>query len=63
MKTLTGINSVFSYMVAANGEVMFRKFPCFCENCYAMDYHSCKYNDLVGKPRVVVAAGENIRKD
>ena len=63
MKTLTGINSVFTYMVAPNGEVLLRKFPCFCENCYNMDFHNCKHKDLFGKARVVVAAGENIRKD
>ena len=63
MKTLTGINSAFTYIVSPEGEVMFRKFPCFCENCYNRDVHNCKHADLVGKVRVVVSAGENIRKD
>lgn len=63
MKTLTGINSVFSYIVSPEGEVLFRKFPCFCESCYKMDFKNCKHKDLVGTVRVVVSAGENIRKE
>lgn len=63
MKTLTGINSVFSYMVAPSGEVWFRKFPCFCEKCYNMDFENCKHKDLVGRSRSVVSSGEDIRKE
>ena len=63
VRTLTGINSVFTYIVAPNGEVLFRKFPCFCDECYNMNFNDCKYEDLVGKARIVVTAGENIRKE
>ena len=54
---------VFTYKVAPNGEVLFKKFPSNCDQCYIMDLNKCKHKDLVGKVRVVVAAGENIRKE
>lgn len=63
VKTLTGINSVFQYIVFPSGKVMFRKFPCFCPNCYKMDFLNCSQTDIVGKVRTVVEAGEDIRKN
>ena len=63
MKTLTGINSVFCYIVLPSGEVLFRKFPCFCEDCSNMQFKSCKFSSISGVPVVVVKEGENIRKD
>ena len=62
VKTLTGINSVFQYIVFPSGKVMFRKFPCFCPSCYKMDFLNCSQADIVGKVRTVVEAGEDIRK-
>ena len=59
---MTGINSVFQYIVSPKGEVLFRKFPCFCEHCYEMDFFNCSQKHIVGCVRVVVEAGKDIRK-
>ena len=62
MKTVTGINSVFQYIVSPQGQVLFRKFPCFCSACYDMDFVNCSQKHIVGRVRVAVEAGKNIRK-
>ena len=63
VKTLTGINSIFTYIVSPSGEVWFRKFSCFCVYCSKMDFGNCSQKKLVGIARLVVSAGENIRKE
>ena len=62
VKTVTGINSIFQYIVSPQGQVMFRKFPCFCQACYGMDFDNCTQKQIVGRVRVAVEAGKNIRK-
>ena len=63
MATVTGINSCFTYIVTPLGEVLFRKFPCFCPKCFNMEFENCEHKSTVGKVRVVVKAGQNIRKN
>ena len=62
VKTLHGISRLFCYMVRPDGEVLFRKFPCFCPACSALDFKSCLHTHLSGVPWTVVKSEENIRK-
>ena len=62
VKTLNGINKMFCYIVYPSGEVLFRKFPCFCDDCCNMNFKSCKFKALCGLPKVVVKSGQVIRK-
>ena len=61
VKTLSGISRMFCYIVLPDGEVMFRKFPCFCVICSAKRFKFCQYTSLSGVPVVVVKKGQNIR--
>ena len=63
MKTIPGISSVFSYMVYPTGEVLFRKFPCFCDDCSHMRFEDCPHKGISGSPVVVVKTGQNIKKN
>ena len=59
--TLSGINRIFCYIVTPNGEVKFRKFPCFCDDCASSKVEDCNFTDLSGVPEIVVKPGQNIR--
>ena len=61
--TLLGINRIFCYIVTPNGEVQFRKFPCFCDNCAKLNMKDCEFTELAGVPEIVVRPGQNIRKN
>ena len=63
IRTVTGINRVFCYIVSQTGQVIFKKFPCFCENCSSLNYKDCKFTRLSGNPEVVVREGENIKNN
>ena len=56
-KTLSGIKSVFQYICKENGEVLWRKLPCFCKNCANLDWNNCACVEIVGKCKVVIKAG------
>ena len=56
-KTLVGIKSVFQYICKETGEVLWRKLPCFCENCSNLEWEKCSNTDVVGKLKVVIKPG------
>ena len=57
-KTLVGIKSVFQYICKVNGEVFWRKLPCFCVHCSDMQWEKCLNKDIVGKLKVVIKPGD-----
>ena len=56
-KTLNGINSMFQYICKSSGEVVWRKLPCFCDQCSKLDWNNCLNRDIVGKLKIVVKEG------
>jgi hypothetical protein len=47
-------------VIRPEGEVLWRKYPCFCEKCQQLDWVECLNKDLVGEMKVVVGSGEDI---
>ena len=62
VKTVTGIKSVFQIIIKIDGEVLFRKYPCFCTDCCNMKWDECRNYALVGKVKKVVEAGQDLTK-
>lgn len=56
VKTLAGISTKFEIICKTNGEVCWRRYPCFCEMCVNMRWKECENKDLVGQLKIVVAA-------
>ena len=56
-KTLSGINSMYQYICRSDGEVLWRKLPCFCEKCSNLEWKDCLNKDVVGKVKVVIKEG------
>ena len=56
-KTLNGIKSVFQYICKSTGQVLWRKLPCFCEDCSNMMWEKCPNSEVVGNLKEVVKAG------
>lgn len=56
-KTLNGIKSQFQYICKTNGEVVWRRLPCFCDKCYNLEWDQCSNMDVVGKLKVVIKEG------
>ena len=56
-KTLSGISSMFQYICRSDGEVLWRKFPCFCEKCSNLEWKDCLNKGVVGKVKVVIKEG------
>ena len=56
-KTLNGIKSMFQYICKENGEVLWRRLPCFCKTCNDLEWEQCYNKDVVGKLKVVIKAG------
>ena len=54
-KTLSGIKSM--YICKEDGQVLWRKLPCFCKNCGNLEWDNCTSVEVVGKCRVVIKAG------
>ena len=62
VKTVVGIKKVFQIIIKKDGEVLFRKYPCFCPDCCNMKWDECKHAGLVGKVKKVVEAGQDLTK-
>ena len=57
VKTFAGISTKFEILCKPNGEVSWRRFPCFCDMCVHMRWDECQNVKLVGKLEIIRAAG------
>jgi hypothetical protein len=55
---LNGINSVYQYICKPSGEVMWRKFPCFCPECSFLEWEKCPNKKLVGELKTFIEEDE-----
>lgn len=54
VKSLTGISGIFQYICKPNGEVLWRKLPCFCSQCNNMEWEKCLNKDIVGGLKLIL---------
>ena len=48
-KTIEGITRKYQYMILPNEDILWRRYPCFCDNCRNLNFELCQFNYICGK--------------
>jgi hypothetical protein len=55
------ISTQYQIIISKNGEVRWRKLPCFCQQCLDFKFESCIFKNITGPLQLIVKAGQNLQ--